>query len=147
MDLNPYRRFMDSSYFRAVTMSALQGLLTATWIAAGELPTAKRRVARAGAVATLSAVASIGDRAEPAPPKPAEKVDAKRSLALTTVIIGGSAAMILGRRRFEKRWLDALVRNGHPHPHRALAIRMGLLSIAVGLPGRLIKVHEARRTE
>lgn len=144
---------MDSSYLRAVTMAALQGLLTASWIAAGELPTAKRRVARVGAVAALSAAASIGDRSDPAPAEPAEDEgdtvdDAKaatRSLVLTAVVIGGSVAMIVGRRRFEQRWLDALARDGHPHPHRALAIRMGLLSVAATLPGRLIKVREGRR--
>jgi hypothetical protein len=144
---------MDSSYLRAVSMSALQGLLTATWIAAAELPVAKRRVARVSAVAALSAVASIGDRPDPAPPEPAgeegDTVDdakaATRSLVLTAVVVGGSVAMIMGRRRFERRWLEALTRDGHPHPHRSLAIRMGLLSVAATLPGRLIKVREARR--
>ena len=146
---------MDSSYVRAVSMSALQGLLTASWIAAGELSTARRRVARVSAVAALSAVASIGDRSEPEQPEPAGKdgdtvAEAKaatRSLALTAVVVGGSIAMIVGRRRFERRWLEALARDGHTHPHRALAIRMGLLSVAATLPGRLIKVREARRTD
>jgi hypothetical protein len=69
--------------------------------------------------------------------------------ALQGLLTGASIAvglgMIVGRRQVEKRWLAALTRAGHPLPHRALGVRMGLLSFAGTLPGRLVKVHERRK--
>jgi hypothetical protein len=139
---------MDSTYPRAVLAAALQGLLTGAWVAAGELPTARRRLARAGSVLSLSAVASIGDRAEPeepaAEPRRPREIDA-RTLAVTAASIGISVGLIVGRRRLEQRWLGALTRAGHPYPYRALGLRMGLLSFAGTLPGKLVEVHEGRR--
>jgi hypothetical protein len=141
---------MDSTYPRAVLTAALQGLLTGAWVAAGELPTRGRRLVRAGSVLSLSAAASIGDRGDPGEPEPtAEQYAAwdvdRRKLAVTAVSLGVSVGLMAGRRRLEKRWLAALARDGHPHPYRALALRMGLLSFAGTLPGRLVEVYEARR--
>jgi hypothetical protein len=143
---------MDSTYPRAVVTAALQGLLTGAWVAAGELPTRRRRLVRAGSVLSLSAIASIGDRDDSGKPEPeptAEQYAAwdvdRRKLAVTAVTLGASVGLAIGRRQLEKRWLAALARDGHPHPHRALALRMGLLSFAGTLPGRLVKVYEGRR--
>lgn len=144
---------MDSTYPRAVLAAALQGLLSGAWVAAGELPVRERRLVRAGSVLSLSAVASVGARGEsgePDEPEPtaeqyaASDVD-KRKLAFAAAAIGLSVGLMVGRRQLEKRWLAALARAGHPHPHRALALRMGLLTFAGTLPSRLVKVHEGRR--
>jgi hypothetical protein len=142
---------MDSSYPRAVLTAALQGLLTGAWVAAGELPAGKRRLVRAGSVLSLSAVAAIGEPDDADAPEPSAEQYAnwdvdKRKLAVTAVSLGVAVGFAVGRRRLEKRWLAALVRDGHPYPHRALALRMGLLSFAGTLPGRLVKVHEGRAT-
>ena len=137
---------MDS-YARAVGASALQGLLTGIWVAAGELPPAKRRAGRAAAVVTLSAVASIRDWAFPdeEPEQTAPRPPDKKQLLTLGAAAAVSTGMILGRRRLERRWLAGLERAGHPHPHRALAVRVGLLSFAGTLPGRLAKAHSTRR--
>ena len=144
---------MESTYPRAVLTAALQGLLTGAWVAAGELPARRRRLVRAGSVLSLSAVAAVGgrgDSGEPDEPEPtAEQYAAggadKRKLAVAAAAVGISVGLVVGRRQLEKRWLAALTRAGHPHPHRALALRMGLLSFAGTLPGRLVEVREGRR--
>jgi hypothetical protein len=125
-------------------------LLTGAWVAAGELPAGRRRLIRAGSVLSLSAVVSIGggddgDEPEPTAERYASWDVDKRKLAVTAVSLGVSVGLAVGRRRLEKRWLGALTRAGHPHPQRALALRMGLLSFAGTLPGGLVRVHEARR--
>ena len=140
---------MDSSYPRAFVDAALQGLVTGAWVAAAELPAGRRRLVRAGSVIGGSALASIGDRGsdekEPAAERPTAADFDKRKLAATAAAIAVSVGVAVGRRQLEKRWLGALTRAGHPHPHRALALRMGLLSFAGTLPARLVKVHEGRR--
>ncbi|MEV8508672.1 hypothetical protein AB0368_28125 [Actinoplanes sp. NPDC051475] len=160
---------MDT-YVRAVGAAALQGLLTGVWVAAGELPPAKRRLSRAGAVVALSGMASVRDWAFPdepsaipaktravtgetrAVPDEAEMLSdevpprpiSKARLAATGAAVAVSVATMVGGRRLEKRWLGALERDGHAHPHRALGVRMGLISFAATLSQRLIRVHEAR---
>lgn len=142
---------MEPTYPRAVVAAALQGLLTGAWVAAGELPTRQRRLARTGAVVTLSALAAFGERDEAdGPERTAEQFAAwgadKRKLAVTAATIGLSVGFAIGRRQLEKRWLAALDRDGHRNPHRALAVRMGLISFAGTLPGRLVRVREGRRS-
>ena len=138
-----------NSYARAVSASALQGLLTGIWVAAGELSPAKRRAGRAAAVVTLSAVGSIRDWAFPDEEQDEEQKTPsppdKRQLLVLGAAAVVSTGMILGRRRLEQRWLAGLERAGHPYPYRALAVRVGLLSFAGTLPGRLAKAHTARR--
>jgi hypothetical protein len=141
---------MDSSYPRAVLSAALQGLLTGAWVAAGELPVWNRRLVRVGSVAAISALASIGDKDEEAEEEEETAKERtaefdKRKLAITGASLAIGIGMIAGRRQVEKRWLAALTRAGHVHPHRALGVRMGLLSFAGTLPGRLVKVHERRK--
>jgi hypothetical protein len=61
-------------------MSVLQGVFTGVWVAAGELPAPRRRLARAGSVLTLAALASIDDRGdggEPARERTAEEYAAQ----------------------------------------------------------------------
>ena len=137
---------MEPTYPRAVLSAALQGLLSGAWIAAGELPAAQRRLLRAGSVLVLSAAAFAvggdgddGDQAD----QPRELGPAR--VAVSAGLVGASVGAVIGRRRFERYWLAKLARDGHPHPHRVLAVRMGLVSFAGTLPGRLVKVHEHRR--
>lgn len=141
---------MDSTYPRAVLAAATEGLLSGAWVAVGELPVRERRLVRAGSVLSLFAVASVSARGEPGEPEPtAEQYAAwdvdKRKLAFAAAGIALSVGLMVGRRQLEQRWLAALARDGHPHPHRALALRIGLLTFAGTLPGRLVKVHEGRR--
>lgn len=104
----------------------------------------------------LSGVASIRDWAfsdEPSaspgearavpdevPPRPISRA----RLAATGAAVAVSVATMVGGRKLQKRWLGALERDGHAHPHRALGVRMGLISFAGTLSQRLIRVHEAR---
>ncbi|BCJ54087.1 hypothetical protein Asp14428_55620 [Actinoplanes sp. NBRC 14428] len=181
-----------NSYARAVGAAALQGLLTGVWVAAGELPPAKRRLSRAGAVVTLSGIASIRDWAFPEEParRPAltaapgveagpgakggsgagagpgantqagngvevedgagEGQGEVRPVSKGRLIAGGvgvavSVVTMIGARRLEKRWLASLTRAGHPHPHRALGVRMGLISFAAAAPRGLIRAYDAGR--
>ena len=151
VDRRPYRRTMEPTYPRAVLASALQAVLTAVWVAADELPAPRRRLARAGSVLTLSALASVGDRGDPDDPvraRTAQEYGAEfsgRNLVLTAASVGVAVGLAVGRRQFEQRWLAALTRGGHPHPHRVLAVRMGLISFAGTAPGRLVRVYERRR--
>ncbi|MFD1373344.1 hypothetical protein [Actinoplanes sichuanensis] len=152
------------SYGRAVALAALQAALSSTWIAARELSPAKRRLARLGTVAAVGAVGwvvtpkekekedefelVVADRPFPvSEPQPiAEDEPApfdKRKAALGLAMLGLTVAAVVGRRQLEKRWLARLTRNGHPHPTRALAVRIG----AVEFAGQLaLQVADARRT-
>jgi hypothetical protein len=187
---------MALTYLRAVGPALAEGFVTAAWVAAAELPARRRRLVRAGTVASVFTVgvlraardpnraaardpnraaahdpardaahglAQTGTpesadgrptkSAQPAPiptpadaptPTPADAtpVDA-RKVAVTLVLGVVSIGTTIGRRRLEKRWLARLEANGHEHPHRALAVRMGLLSAAVTLPGRLYAAHNS----
>ncbi|MFI5496524.1 hypothetical protein [Actinoplanes sp. NPDC051859] len=73
-----------------------------------------------------------------------EPVSKARLIAGGAGVAIAVATMIAGR-RLEKRWLAGLTRNGHTHPHRALGVRMGLISFAATLPSGLIRAHEARQ--
>lgn len=66
----------------------------------------------------------------------------KRQMAVLGVSILGSLGMLVGRKRLEKHWLERLERNGHPHPYRGLALRLGALSVALTLPGQLMEAYE-----
>ncbi|MEU4692407.1 hypothetical protein [Actinoplanes sp. NPDC023714] len=155
------------SYGRAVGLAALQAALSSTWIAARELSPAKRRLARAGTVATMVAVGWVTAPKE----EPAEEIDLvvgatpfsvadgvpktdaeeeepppfdKRKAALAAGAIGIGVAAIVGRRQLEKRWLARLTRNGHAHPTRALAVRMAGVEFAAQLAMQLNDVRKAR---
>ncbi|WP_306204286.1 hypothetical protein [Actinoplanes sp. RD1] len=57
----------------------------------------------------------------------------KRKLVATGLAFAISGGAIVGRRFLERRWLARLERKGHPHPYRALGVRMGAISGATAL--------------
>lgn len=158
----------SASYQRAVAMAALQAALSSTWIAARELSPARRRLARSGivaAVATVSYAASarssddrlrssdelvVGKRpmlvSEGGPVVDPDTVPEftfdKRKAAVAAGLVALSAAAMIGRRQLEKRWLARLTRNGHPHPTRALALRMGAVEFAGQLALQLAEMRK-----
>ena len=163
-------------YLRVLAETALDVASVGAWIAAAELPPARRRLAR-GALATVTAAVAIpglraaraaADATGPATPSTGsglpfvdagiklpvdEPSDADTSprrravlvgavgvAALTTAVavsVGGAAA----GRQLERRWLARLTRHGHPHPHRALAVRMAALYAVMVVPGRVLAVR------
>jgi hypothetical protein len=143
------------TYLGAFSSAAAQGLMTAMWIASGELPPGRRRAARAAATAAVAAAAVVAGRTDDPDVTWSDKEGlmvrdedgnerrhpgARASAAGIALGVG----MMVGRRQMEKRWLARLERNGHEHPYRALALRMGLLAMAGTLPGRLFAARAAR---
>lgn len=139
-------------------MAALQAAHSGLWIAAGELSPARRRLARFGTFATVAAVAYaatpkpseelvVGQQpflaSEGSPESGSEEPFDKRKALVTAGMIGLSAAMIVGRRSLEKKWLARLARKGHTRPRRALAVRMA----AVEFTGLLAIQAAEMRTE
>ena len=150
---------MALTYVRAIGSALAQGALTATWIAARELPTRQRRLVRAGATVSIAAVgwfssasdersidwtAGEGVTVKATPDDTPQPLDARR-VAVSLMLGGLSIGMLVGRRQLEKRWLARLEEKGHEHPHRALALRLGLLTVATTLPGRLQAARDAQR--
>jgi hypothetical protein len=161
---------MNIRIIRTVSETVVEAVAVGAWVAAGELRPARRRLARSGVVAGLVATAApqlrgaaaqlrdtaeqvrdaVPEVAEPSDdltPPDAPKRDARR-LAVIGVAVGLSAALALGQRRLEKRWLNSLIPKGYAHPHRALGVRMAALTLAGTLPGRLLEAqqkHEADR--
>ncbi|MEV4276920.1 hypothetical protein [Actinoplanes xinjiangensis] len=155
------------SYGRAAAVAALQAALSSTWIAARELSPAKRRLARLGTTAAVAAIGYVTSPKEPdgqsdgepgdlvvadrpfpvsEPPVPEEAPEPafdKRKAVVGLAMIGLTVAAVVGRRTVEKRWLARLTRNGHPHPTRALAVRIGAIEFAGQFA---LQVAEARRT-
>jgi hypothetical protein len=139
-----------TSYLRVIGSTALQGVFTGAWVAAGELPAGKRRAVRTGiSVATAAVgwlttpederpdVTKLTDPdTEPDPDRP------ERSMAVALAAIGLGIGIFIGGRKLEKRWLAGLQASGHPHPYRALGLRIGLLTAAGTLPAQLL---EAKR--
>lgn len=156
---------MAFSYSRVVTVAAMQAVSSSAWIAARELPPARRRLARAGIIAVGAAgyaampdnrrtirelrseVESLRDKDEEAgdepesrpdePEAPESPFDKRRAIA-TAGALGLTIAVTLGRRRLQKRWLARLVRDGHAHPNRALALRMAPMMFAAEIAVQLI---------
>src|SRR5688500_3506387 len=60
---------VSAPYQRAVALAALQAVLTSTWIAARELSPARRRLARLG---TVAAVTAVGWAVTPGPEESAD---------------------------------------------------------------------------
>jgi hypothetical protein len=148
----------NPTYLGAVGTAVAQGALTAAWIASGELPYGPRRAARlafVAAVVTTGWLASARDPREYTytvgeglavknPDGTEERRPVRKASLAASATLG--LGMIVWRRQLEKRWLDRLRRAGHDHPHRALALRMGLLSLAGTLGSRLIAVQEAKKS-
>ncbi|HET6532663.1 MAG TPA: hypothetical protein VFH03_18915 [Actinoplanes sp.] len=148
------------TYLGAVGTAVAHGALTAAWIASGELPHDRRRAVRIAGIAAVVTAGWLTSARDPREfsytvgegglvvvknPDGTEERRPVRKAALAASATFG-LGMIVGRRHLEKRWLDRLRRSGHEHPHRALALRMGLLSLAGTLGSRLIAVHEAEKS-
>ncbi|MEU4422083.1 hypothetical protein AB0F81_15770 [Actinoplanes sp. NPDC024001] len=153
----------SASYPRAVGMAALQAALTSTWIAAGELSPVRRRLARTGLVAAVGAVSyAASDRSggtsadeivvgkrpvlvsEGGPVVDEEPFTFdKRKAAMGAAVVTLSLGAMVGRRQLEKRWLARLIRNGHPHPTRGLAVRVGAVEFAAQLAFQLADMRRA----
>jgi hypothetical protein len=183
------------SYAGPVAAAAAEAALNGAWVAAGELPMPKRRLARVGLTAAVAALtgastflgmpsderpeAAAGDneftepdatddmddrddrddadgRDDDRPDEPDDPTEAEtspfRPLLDTTagrIALGISVGIMLSSSFLRKRWLAGLSRSGHPHPHRALALRVAAVSFAAALPARLIEAREpaAKRTD
>jgi hypothetical protein len=155
------------TYAGAISSAALQAVSTGTWVAAGALPPGKRRALRAAVMVAGTAIATtqvvrdqkresaqpqlletpvllkdITARADPEPDEPARRTIPPKATVAAMLL---SASLAIGGRRIQKHWLARLTQAGHPHPHRALGLRMGLLAAATALPADLLAVAEARR--
>ena len=144
----PYRREMarTADHVRRIGSTVLQAVVTGSWTAAGELPPGKRRVVRAATVAAGTAISWVisppEDRPAPGteksgPPEPEAKHSNAAALAATVLAVG----VIVGTRVLEKRWRERLRRAGHPHPHRALGLRLGLLSVAGSVAANVVTAY------
>lgn len=156
-------------YLRALGEAGLDVASVGAWVAAAELSPARRRLARSAVTAAIAAVAvpafrGVADTTEPPVPGarsglpvvdagirlPAEPGTASRrrvvltGAVLTTVAAASVGATVAGR-KLERRWLARLIRNGHPHPHRGLAIRMAAVYAALVVPSRLLAVRQAAK--
>ncbi len=62
--------------------------------------------------------------------------------AVLTTAVGAAVGAAAASRRLERRWLARLTRHGHPHPHRALGVRMAALYAVMVVPSRLLAVRQ-----
>ncbi|HKO34478.1 MAG TPA: hypothetical protein VJY85_12100 [Candidatus Limnocylindria bacterium] len=145
----------ERTYLRAVGSAVAHGALAGAWTATGELPQAQRRALRLAATAMVVVsgwVASARDTTEyhytvgeglmvRHPDGTEERRPVRKASLAATALFG--TGMIIGRRQLEKRWLARLERQGHTHPYRALALRIGMLATAGALGRRLIAMNEA----
>jgi hypothetical protein len=129
---------------RAVRATAVVGLSAAATLADWWFD---RQAAEREAWATDDEIAEREDEAKPEPREddgledeaPDPEAIGTRQLALLGAAAAVSAAAIAGRRLWEKRWLQRLENSGHPHPHRALGVRLGAMSFAGSLATSLIR--------
>jgi hypothetical protein len=136
-------------YAGAVGPAALQGLVSAAWVAAEELPAGARRLARLGLSLAVAAIGAAtpdrdgdeGPRRPPPPPRAEPPVTPARVAAAALLVPALTVGPVLLRQRLERRWLGQLTRSGHPHPHRVIALRIGLLSMAGTLASDLAKAY------
>ncbi len=164
-------------YLRALAEAGFDVASVGAWVAAAELPPARRRFARGALTAVTvgaaipgvrAALSAAADSAGPATPgagsglpfvdagirlpadEPTEADGSPRRRAvlagavvaamLTTAVAASVGATVAGR-GLERRWLARLTRHGHPHPHRALGVRMAALYAVVVVPSRLLAVR------
>lgn len=152
------------TYAGAVSSAILQGVTAGAWVAAGGLSPGRRRLVRAGLVAAGMGVGMVQARRAVRPEEPhlldspilvkdvlarevPDEAEAERKLPSRAALvgIGVSTGLAVGGRWLEKRWLARLARNGHARPHRALGVRMGLLTAGTILVSELFTVAEAGR--
>jgi hypothetical protein len=87
----------------------------------------------------------VGIRLPDDDPSEADPPSRRRAVLAGAVGVGVLAASVgstMAVRRLERRWLARLTRLGHPHPHRALGLRMAGLYGAVVLPARLLALRQ-----
>jgi hypothetical protein len=88
----------------------------------------------------------VGIRLSADPPSEADtsrrRRAALRGAVVLTAAVAVSAGAAVAERELERRWLARLTRHGHPHPHRALGVRMAALSAVMLVPGRLLAVRQ-----
>ncbi len=143
----------------AVANAGLDGLMTVVWVAAGELSPMGRRGVRLGVTTAVAAVGYVTTKDkseppaaaedEPQPPagddgEPAVPPFDKRKMAVTAALLAVSVGTMVGRRRLERRWTARLAEQGHPHPTRALAVRLGALAFGAGLLRQLAEAPARR---
>jgi hypothetical protein len=154
-------------YLRALAEVGLDVASVGAWVAAAELPPPRRRLARGALAAVGVAVAVPGIRADrpiaantakPSSPSAGSRlpyvdagirIDASQrrrpalvgAAVLTTAVAASVGAAVAGR-QLERRWLARLTRHGHPHPHRALGVRMAALYAVMVVPSRLLAVRK-----
>ncbi|MCO8277780.1 hypothetical protein M1L60_45135 [Actinoplanes sp. TRM 88003] len=154
-------------YLRALVEAGLDVASAAGWIAAAELPPARRRLARTALAAAIAATTipglradrsaavtptdsprlpyvDVGIRLPAAEPPDNDGSSRRRAVAVGTALTAAAAVTVgttMASRYLERRWLARLTRNGHPHPHRALAIRVAALYALVAVPSRLLAVR------
>jgi hypothetical protein len=150
------------TYLGVVSSAAAEGLLTGVWVVAGELPPARRRLARAGTVVAVSAagwatspghstvtrersVTWSDDRGLVVRDADGTEIPGRRGMVAAGVSAALAVGMTVGRRQVERRWLARLERRGHAHPYRALAVRMAVFTTAVTLSKGLIDSYRTRR--
>jgi hypothetical protein len=161
-------------YLRVLADAGLDVGSVGAWVAAAELPPARRRLARGALAAVTVAVAIPGfraarraaaDDAEPAvpgagsglpfvdagirlpagEPSEADAAARRRAVLAGAAVLGTAVAVSVGTavagRQLERRWLARLIRHGHPHPHRALGVRMAAVYAVMVVPSRLLIVR------
>jgi hypothetical protein len=155
-------------YLRVLAETGVDVVSVGAWVAVAELPPARRRLARGALAAINAAVAIPGlrgirpaavDTAVPATPGagpglpfvdvgiklPVDPPSRRRAVlagaAVLTTAVAASVGTAVAGRRLERRWLARLARQGHPHPHRALGVRMAVLYAVMVVPGRLLAVR------
>jgi hypothetical protein len=150
------------TYAGAVSSAIFQGVVTGAWVTAGALPAGKRRAVRAGITVVSVGTAMVQLRLEKKdePQLLTTPVAVKDVLArdvgsgesgrrpvsrATVAALVLSTGLAIGGRRLERRWLARLSEAGHAHPHRALGVRMGVLTAATTLVSDVLAVVETRR--
>lgn len=144
-------------YEAEVMVSGAEAAATYAWVSAGVLPAHKRRLLRGAVLAALVAAAVAIDKSSGSAAGTDEDDEAPTdapavgspptcgsgvppgllALAGVSVMVAGA----IGAHWVQRRWLARLARQGHPHPHRALGVRMAILTLAGSLPARLVEVH------
>ncbi|WP_157442069.1 hypothetical protein [Actinoplanes awajinensis] len=126
---------------RALAWASAQAVYVGAWVAAGELSTGKRRLARVGIVAAAYALVPTGpDTPEPRPARtPAHPRAGLAGAAKPVAVAATGVLLMVGRHRLRNRWLAGLARSGHSRPHVALAVRMGALALVISLIDQAVR--------
>jgi hypothetical protein len=145
-EFSPARRRLARGALAAVTVGVAVPGVRAARKAAGAEP------AVPGARSGLPFV-DAGIRLPDEPPEddPARRrrvlLTGAAGVAVLTTAVAVSVGGAVAGRRLERRWLARLTRHGHPHPHRALAVRMAGLYAVLVVPSRMLAVRKAAEAD